>query len=370
MFQNFYTTKMSAKGNTLQMRFMKMRRTEGRFSRIMGAIAATAVVMGLACALVACAVTDGRKTAENAITNLDFSEQELKARGKRELGSTMADIAYAGDDVVIVYYLDGIFIYDLNETKLVRSFDLNKLNCAQFQQGSYGLAITVSADGKTALLSHYGDYDEGLQNYRLDLEKGIAYETEEQALEHPAGGFAESFGTVPEDGWLSARCMHHNGKLYYLTVKEGWHWENIRLVQLDEASGEKRQRYVFGDADPALSEVDQIHSVLPEGAEIMVNSGVGWHIRIRDDAAYPEFEARAGMSVRSYCHALGIAYEEYKGRQLDVYVYTVEFGDGSEGPYLYVFDNGRLITAKDMRGIAEEQDLIRALTYLEEPKSE
>lgn len=263
MFKNFYTTRMSAKGKTLQTRFMKMRRKNGRFSRIAGAGTALIMVLSLAFVLIACAAEDGRK--DNAVTNLEISAEQLNEYRDRMVGSIMADIAYADSDRVVFYYGGGVYIYDLANNALARSFDLNKLNCARFQQGDYSLAITVSADGKTALLVNYGEYDsiKNFKNYRLDLENGIAYETKETELKNPADGFADSYETVNDEGWLSSRCIRSGGKLYYLILNEGWTWRFIRLVRLDETTGEKQEYYVFNNGERAvLSLYDRVSSYL------------------------------------------------------------------------------------------------------------
>lgn len=263
MFKNFYTTRMSAKGKTLQIRFMKMRRKNGRFSRIAGTVTALVIVLSIACVLIACAASDGKR--DNAVTNLEISTEQLNEYSDRIVGSMMADIAYADGDRVVFYYGGGVYVYDLANNELARSFDLNKLNCAHFQQGDYGLIITVSADGKTALLKNVGAEDsiKDFKNYSLDLENGIAYETGDTELKNPASGFADSYETVKDEGWLSDRCIRSGGKLYYLILNDGWTWKFIQLVRLDEATGEKQEYYVFNNGERAvLSLYDRVSSYL------------------------------------------------------------------------------------------------------------
>jgi|GEM_PF-238418 len=59
MFKNFYTTRMSAKGKTLQTRFMKMRSHKGKRHRLLGIITALILAAMLAVAVIFIAASDG-----------------------------------------------------------------------------------------------------------------------------------------------------------------------------------------------------------------------------------------------------------------------------------------------------------------------
>lgn len=62
MFRKFYTTQMSANHKQLQTRFAKMRSKSGKFSKIMAAAVAMALVLTMACATIVMATIDSRNT--------------------------------------------------------------------------------------------------------------------------------------------------------------------------------------------------------------------------------------------------------------------------------------------------------------------
>ena len=86
----------------------------------------------------------------------------------------MAELDYADSEKVVFHYFDGLFVYDYNKEEIIREFDLSKLNCASHQQGSNGINIIVSSDGKKALIANYGPADEieDFENYIINLENG------------------------------------------------------------------------------------------------------------------------------------------------------------------------------------------------------
>ena len=55
MFEKFYTTKMSTNGRELRLRFEKIRRGRGRFTRLAGSVMAAVMLITLTCATIAMA---------------------------------------------------------------------------------------------------------------------------------------------------------------------------------------------------------------------------------------------------------------------------------------------------------------------------
>lgn len=71
-------------------------------------------------------------------------EQSIDAVG-------MAELDYASKDIIIFHGYFGLFVYDLNSLQIIRSLDLEPLNCTAIQGDDY-CDVTVSADGNTVQL--------------------------------------------------------------------------------------------------------------------------------------------------------------------------------------------------------------------------
>jgi beta-lactamase regulating signal transducer with metallopeptidase domain len=65
---------------------------------------------------------------------------------EQNLGADMVSLDYASDDIVIFHGYFGLFVYDLNSLQIVRSLDLETLNC-QYTQGDDYCEVSVSRDG-------------------------------------------------------------------------------------------------------------------------------------------------------------------------------------------------------------------------------
>ncbi|MBW6410175.1 hypothetical protein [Clostridium weizhouense] len=66
-------------------------------------------------------------------------------------GASMAEIDYASGDIVIFHGYFGLFVYDLNKLKIIRSLDLKPIHCNYTQGDSY-CNVDVSKDGNTVQL--------------------------------------------------------------------------------------------------------------------------------------------------------------------------------------------------------------------------
>ena len=184
----------------------------------------------------------------NASADYSLREEDLNRYCQQMVGSTMADIDYADGNQVVFHYADALFVYSQSTGKIDKSFDLSKLNCAPHQQGDYSLGVTVSADGKYALLTHLGapemitDFD----SYRINLENGAVRTTSATALANPFTSFADTDTAVPNaKGWFSSTCITDGSKLWYLTC-EGSPISSMKLCCYEQGTGET-EAYIFGD---------------------------------------------------------------------------------------------------------------------------
>jgi beta-lactamase regulating signal transducer with metallopeptidase domain len=101
-------------------------------------IVTTAVVVAAAM----CLLTNPPKALEPTSPVLSLNQ---------EVGADMAELDYASDDIVIFHGYFGLFVYDLNSKKIIRSLDLNPIGCTATQGDNY-CDVTVSPDGNTVQL--------------------------------------------------------------------------------------------------------------------------------------------------------------------------------------------------------------------------
>ncbi len=189
------------------------------------------VISVMLCAAVLIACASNPNIVNNAIPydSIKLSDDALTAFGEKIVGSVMAEIDYADSEKIIFHFSDAVFVYNLQTSAIEKTFDLNNLDCAKFQQGDYGTSITVSADGKEAFLVNYGVNDKGFKNYIINLETGSASETDKTELKNPFSNLADTFTTVTDSiGWTSVRCAGENDSMWYLTCDKA-NIGNMRL---------------------------------------------------------------------------------------------------------------------------------------------
>ena len=63
----------------------------------------------------------------------------------------LMSLDFASEDIVIFHGIMGLFVYDLHSKQLIRSIDLQPINC-QWTQGSDACEVTVSLDGSIVQL--------------------------------------------------------------------------------------------------------------------------------------------------------------------------------------------------------------------------
>lgn len=325
----------------------------------------------------------------NAFADYSMSDERLEEFLEKDIGAIMADIDYADKDKVVFHYLDGMFVYNLKYKKIEKSFDLTKFNCAPHQQGSFGLEVTVSDDGETALLSNYGSEDEikDFENYVINLTNGRVKRTKKEELENPFTNFADTYQMISNvKGWFSNDCIINDNTIYYLTC----HGSQIGDMKLCERLSDNRenQTYIFFEtaeyADNtvnATEDIEIIKNVLPENASISENSYMEWNLTIDEKHVSNSFveivknalEIDKAFDIYGYLDELKINPADYIGRNLDVYIYDVILSDRSTHPYLFIMDrlNNEMVMSYDLEtreNVEAVRKIISLVTYFSVPE--
>ena len=315
------------------------------------------IILALVVAISVICLTNG--------TNNEYymDENRLAEYVQKPFGAIPARIDYADKDKVVFHYLTGLFVYDIEKSEITKSFDLEKFNCAPHQQGSFGLEIAVSNDGKRALLTNYGREEEikDFENYIINLGSGKVRTTDLKKLENPFSSFVETSEAVPDaEGFVSYDCAVSDGKNYYLTSITG-QINDLKLFINDIES------YIFPEKFISVSalRVEKIEEVLPKGARVFVNSGYGWNIRIYEEG---KTEARkiaesvlGNISYEDLLIKLGLKIPDLTGKSVYIYGNAVDLGDGNSTPYVYIFDNetNELLTYGNIKTLENERIVIR-----------
>ncbi|MCH5213084.1 MAG: hypothetical protein J1G06_08710, partial [Oscillospiraceae bacterium] len=207
-------------------------------------------------AIVACASNPKSSDFDISYDNLKMSDEALAEFYTRMVGAIMADIDYADSERIVFHYGNAVFVYNHKTAAMEKSFDLDNLNCAYFQQGDYGAHIIVSDDGKEALLVNYGSNDDikDFKNYIINLENGNAKETNKTELSNPFSSLFETYTTVPDsNGWTSVRCAGENDNVWYLTCESSYIGDmKLCLYKLGETVWED---YIFENKVDAKQDI-------------------------------------------------------------------------------------------------------------------
>lgn len=182
----------------------------------------------------------------NSGTDYAFSKEKYLKYTSAPIGAIMAEPDFCDGERAVFHYLDGFFVYDMASGSVTEAIDLSLLNIAPHQQGSNGLWVRVTKDGKTAYLSSYGPKEEihGFSDYVIDLDTGKVKEGKEPANADIFGQKAETYDVLPSvvPGWASDMCTYSDDAYYYL-VSQG----QISDMELIEYRGGEITRYpVFG----------------------------------------------------------------------------------------------------------------------------
>ena len=94
---------------------------------------------------------DGIYTSEQSSIAQQITPNPSEWLTEQNLGTDMAVLDYASDDIVIFHGYFGLFIYNLDRFQITQSLDLKPINCNRTQGDDY-CEISVSLDGGTIYL--------------------------------------------------------------------------------------------------------------------------------------------------------------------------------------------------------------------------
>lgn len=318
-----------------------------------------------AVAIIACASNPQNDNSDISYSNLKMSDETLTEFCENNLGAIMANIDYSDSEKIVFHYGNGIFVYNHKNGNMEKCLDLNNLDCAYFQQGDYGVYMTVSADGREALLVNYGEYDKNFKNYIINLESGSAKETDETELSNPFSSFAETSVTVTDaKGWTSVRCGIENDNYWYLTCNQA-SVGDMKLC-LYKSGETVWDNYIFESKAELQKEI--IRAAIPSGAEIIANSGAHWEID--------------GSAMRGLTDRLAVMFSNIDDKaareaikniarinegMFDVWFYGINQGVVSYPYYLFIIDSNtselllsaNLVTENNMMDISATLELYR-----------
>lgn len=187
------------------------------------------------------------------------------------LGADMTELDYASDDIVIFHGYYGLFVYDLNSRKIVRSIDLKPIGCSATQGDDY-CDVTVSTDGKTVQLHPMSSKN----MYVYSVPDNTLVETDFERMENR---FAEFIDTVDIVG-LERMGLHshstvkfESGGYGYLRASD-WKLGTLTYVRDDKVY----KLFDFdvlslGDASP-LPENDLEHGITNDIEQSLSNPAV------------------------------------------------------------------------------------------------
>lgn len=294
----------------------------------------------------------------------------------------MADIAYADGDIAVFYWQDGLFVYDINEDRITKAIDLSRLQVIPQEWEGARLSVTVSADGKTALLvNENAEQMPELSNYRINLRTGRAYKTKATILKNPFEGRADlgiESARYDPNARYSLSMIDTKEGYWYLTFS-GTRLGNVKLCRLQ--GGILSTVYPFGDfgteATPKLpyksEEYQQIMEELAQaGAHIFLNASYGWTFSVDSGYEFGEIEYLADyltggeVDLHSTLVGMGIVPSDYYGKAIYVRVDVVTADDGSGIPHfcLMLPEKGDVL-AHQLLTKEQEEQLQRICYYAE-----
>lgn len=153
----------------------------------------------------------------------------------------LCSLDYADSDSIVFHISSGLFQYDLQEQRIIRSIDLKALNCQEVQTGGK-CRVTVyqnSDDELQAVIAPYPYSDEDSYIYDLERDKLFAYDEELLARYTLFDGLVSKYDLPEEDqlkGWRHAEYILPLGEHSYGVLQ----WDSIDLITMYyEAVGQR-----------------------------------------------------------------------------------------------------------------------------------
>lgn len=104
------------------------------------------------------------KTNENMFVEI----KKAQVSEGQSYGADMISLDYASDEVIIFHGYFGLFVYNLNESKIINSIDLESIGCNETQGDNY-CQVTVSNSGEMVQLHNVSDKDMYVYNVKENI---------------------------------------------------------------------------------------------------------------------------------------------------------------------------------------------------------
>ena len=148
----------------------------------------------------------------------------------QQLGTDMTQLDYASDDIVIFHDYYGMFVYDLEQQKIVRSLDLGPIGC-NFTQGDNHCIVSVSRDGSTVRLHPMSSESMYVWSVRKNTLAKTAYEPMEESF----SDFVDTTGVKDhnEAGKCSRAAVKFDNGDYGYLYTTGWTLDTLYYIRGD-----------------------------------------------------------------------------------------------------------------------------------------
>lgn len=158
--------------------------------------------------------------------------QEAKVSRGQTLGADMAEIYYGSEEEIVFHGSFGLFVYSLEEEKIIRSVDVGEIGCS-YTQGDFACCVEVNSEGtEVRMHSISEDY-----MYVYDVENNILNKREYEPMEEKIQMIKTPDSVKKNDGSTSHSFLsiqYENGDLGYL-VCDGRELKNLKFIKGDKS---------------------------------------------------------------------------------------------------------------------------------------
>lgn len=160
--------------------------------------------------------TSVKETNSNDKADINITPIEPKISLGDTIGADMPQLDYASDDIIIFHGYFGLFVFDTKASKIIRSIDLESINCSSTQGDNY-CVVSVNKDGTI------------IQLHNSSTEKMYVYNVKDNSLiETPYKPMENSFELIPTPENITVNNINYsyksvkfdNGDLGYLTCPD------------------------------------------------------------------------------------------------------------------------------------------------------
>lgn len=210
-----------------------------RFDNILGKRKKTSIIAFIIIIIIIAVV--GMLVVRSKNIDYTMSNDSFLQLSSLQIGSDMATLDYADDSKVIFHYYNGLVIYNLENNKIDKVYDLSNFNVPLNTQGDIILDLRVLADGEQVLISYYGEENnEYKKNQILNLQSGklktinhskdVLYFNKLQEFD---------YSKHPNDGSSTNFVQTEKGKKIYLLLENGVMVNHINIIVEDGSSAER-----------------------------------------------------------------------------------------------------------------------------------